>query len=553
MGKRGIGGDKNYASKRGDGVDWNPSVLLPLLKSGAASAWSDQTLRASSSMSFDVDLKGQSEVYLPFYIWNDGLPDRGGTQLPNSAFFDRHAVKWLILSFEADGSGIGFSQDTYVLKEAWDSAPADPIELNKERTELSNWPRFEALPKAYLDAYEHYATPITSSNHPHSIPKLVSGSNITEAVVLIEDAQTPIRRLGNSRDVIQGSNTLPDYIYAGGDNDDIYAGDGENLIRGEAGNDNLFGGVEDDALFGDEGNDILTGSSNASSSIASNAEYLNGGSGDDQIYGEAGSDFLDGMAGNDIIYGDHKNSSFDQADNSDDIIDGGSGNDKIYGGSGFDYINGGIGDDFLDGGGGSDTLIGETGTDTYVVDSPADQIFDTPQTGIETVRSSVTWTLQAGLDHLILTGTSAINGTGNNLKNKLTGNSANNYLFGGEEDDVLDGGAGDDQLEGGTGNDLYKVDSVGDVIVDTPQTGIETVEASVDWTLIPGLDNLTLTGSAAIKGTGNNLPNLITGNGANNVLSGDNGNDTLNGKAGNDRFNGGAGNDINPATKGSVK
>ena len=34
------------------------------------------------------------------------------------------------------------------------------------------------------------------------------------------------------------------------------------------------------------------------------------------------------------------------------------------------------------------------------------------------------------------------------------------------------------------------------------------------------LENLTLTGAAAINGTGNAKDNVITGNGANNVLSG---------------------------------
>ena len=57
----------------------------------------------------------------------------------------------------------------------------------------------------------------------------------------------------------------------------------------------------------------------------------------------------------------------------------------------------------------------------------------------------------------MLTGTAAIDGTGNELANKLTGNGANNKL---------DGGLGDDTMIGGAGDDSYVVDSAKDVITD---------------------------------------------------------------------------------------
>jgi hypothetical protein len=49
-------------------------------------------------------------------------------------------------------------------------------------------------------------------------------------------------------------------------------------------------------------------------------------------------------------------------------------------------------------------------------------------------------------------------------------------------------------------------------------------------------ENLTLTGTTAINGTGNALANLITGNGAANLLAGAAGNDTLDGGLGNDTY-----------------
>ncbi|NUT88693.1 calcium-binding protein, partial [Pseudomonas corrugata] len=72
---------------------------------------------------------------------------------------------------------------------------------------------------------------------------------------------------------------------------------------------------------------------------------------------------------------------------------------------------------------------------------------------IDTVRSSVSWSLGANLENLTLTGVAAINGTGNALDNVLIGNAASNTLTGGAGNDQLDGGAGNDLLIGGIGTD----------------------------------------------------------------------------------------------------
>ena len=85
--------------------------------------------------------------------------------------------------------------------------------------------------------------------------------------------------------------------------------------------------------------------------------------------------------------------------------------------------------------------------------------------------------------------------------------------------------------------------TVGDVTDETGGTGVDLVNASVTYTLAAGLENLTLTGNAAINGTGNADNNVINGNDAANALSGGDGNDTLNGNDGLDILNGGIGND----------
>ncbi|MFM6245435.1 MAG: Calx-beta domain-containing protein, partial [Dolichospermum sp.] len=69
----------------------------------------------------------------------------------------------------------------------------------------------------------------------------------------------------------------------------------------------------------------------------------------------------------------------------------------------------------------------------------------------------------------------------------------------------------------------------------------DTLTASVTTTLPANVENLTLTGTAAINGTGNVGNNIITGNGANNILNGGAGTDTLIGGLGNDTLNGGDG------------
>jgi Ca2+-binding RTX toxin-like protein len=142
------------------------------------------------------------------------------------------------------------------------------------------------------------------------------------------------------------------------------------------------------------------------------------------------------------------------------------------------------------------------------------------------VLSSATFTLGDNIEILTLTGTGNINGTGNAGNNTLIGNSGIN---------VLSGGAGDD---------TYVISTLGDTIIENANEGTDTVLSSATFKLGNNIENLTLTGSAAIHGTGNAGNNSITGNVAGNVLFGDDGNDSLDGGDGNDSLIGGAGDDV---------
>ena len=183
--------------------------------------------------------------------------------------------------------------------------------------------------------------------------------------------------------------------------------------------------------------------------------------------------------------------------------------------------------DVIDGLGGADTMAGGLGNDVYVVDNIGDIVIEAFNAGIDTVQSSISYLLTANVENLTLTGTTAINGTGNTLNNSLTGNSGNN---------ILDGGVGADTMSGGAGNDTYMVDNVLDVVSEATNAGTDSVQSIVNYTLVANIENLTLIGIAAINGTGNALNNILTGNSANNILNGGTGADTMIGGLGDDTY-----------------
>ncbi|WP_428664107.1 beta strand repeat-containing protein [Reyranella sp.] len=139
-----------------------------------------------------------------------------------------------------------------------------------------------------------------------------------------------------------------------------------------------------------------------------------------------------------------------------DSLDGLAGDDTLYGLAGNDVVLGRDGNDLLDGGTGNDLMVGGAGNDRYYVDAVGDVVLEVfPTDGIDTVVSSIGYTLGANVEHLVLTGTAAINGTGNAESNMLSGNGAANILSGGAGNDVIDGGAGADRLIGGSGADTF--------------------------------------------------------------------------------------------------
>lgn len=305
--------------------------------------------------------------------------------------------------------------------------------------------------------------------------------------------------------------------------------------------------------------------------LGDSAEII-GSDDDDSLSGTAGNDSVSGNLGDDDLFGDLGDDSLSGGDGF-DALDGGDGNDTLSGGVGDDSLTGGGGNDRLYAGSGTDTLIGGMGNDYYYVDSSADAIVEGSSGGTDTEVASFSDTLDVEIENLILTGSAALNGTGNAANNVMTGNTGANSLSGGLGNDKLNGGDGDDSLKGGdgadsltggngndrlyagtgtgtdtltggAGNDVYYVDSSADVIIEGSSGGIDTEVASFSDTLDAGIENLVLSGLAALYGTGNAANNVMTGNAAANTLLGGLGDDLLRGGAGNDILYGGAGRDI---------
>ncbi|MES2977694.1 MAG: calcium-binding protein [Pseudomonadota bacterium] len=127
-----------------------------------------------------------------------------------------------------------------------------------------------------------------------------------------------------------------------------------------------------------------------------------------------------------------------------DRLEGSDADDEIYGLEGRDRLEGLAGNDLLDGGPGDDVLTGGPGNDRYRVDSARDRVVEREGEGVDTVYSTVSHTLDANVEYLVLAGAQPINGFGNSLDNLLVGNDAANRLGGGAGDDLLIGAGGSD-------------------------------------------------------------------------------------------------------------
>ncbi|WP_418647602.1 calcium-binding protein [Thauera butanivorans] len=370
-----------------------------------------------------------------------------------------------------------------------------------------------------------------ADTQPGKIDRIEFGPGIDAAVVSVGRVNNDLLLTTSENDSVRVINyfpgefssyskaTIEQIAFTGGPTwtfDDIRAllplpGAGNDTFYGYSGNDTVDGQGGNDTLYGYGGDDILAG-----------------GDGDDRLYGSKGNDRLDGGDGADALYGE-------------------DGDDSLDGGGGDDTLEGGLGDDTLSGGAGNDILRGGMGDDIYLFDaaSGVDHIYDTG--GNDTLRFATGITpeqviLYRSNDNLVI-GMVDVPSLQITVPGYFTesANRIERIVFAGTEwnaDDIearlFNGDA--DTLVGTAGDDLFVVDSTGDVVIEAPGGGIDTIETFLSRRLDDNVENLTLTGHFPSRGTGNGLDNVIRGNVADNVLDGMGGIDTLIGGAGNDTY-----------------
>jgi Ca2+-binding RTX toxin-like protein len=302
----------------------------------------------------------------------------------------------------------------------------------------------------------------------------------------------------------------------------LIGNDQNNTLNGGAGKDVMEGGKGSDVYYVDnlgdvvvekmdEGDDTIVSTVVFKNLVAHVENYIFNTNKSVEFTGTTADNWIRGGSGHDVIFG------------------GGAGNDQLEGGAGVDQLFGGAGNDYLDGGKGIDYMQGGTGDDGYFIDNAADKVVESKNGGDDWVMSTISIAkLAENVESLYFAmGTGNLNATGNDLDNRIYGSGGNN---------VIDGGKGADQMWGMDGNDTYIVDHAGDKVTETSGGGTDLVKSSVSYVLTDHVENLTLTGTANIDGTGTKLSNILIGNDGNNRLDGGKGNDTMNGGKGNDEY-----------------
>jgi Ca2+-binding RTX toxin-like protein len=368
-----------------------------------------------------------------------------------------------------------------------------------------------------------------------------------------------------------GSNSLvgqggSDYLVGNGGSDTFIGASSTNTMVGGSGKDLYYVGDSGDVIIdldtlNASGFDTVVASANFVLTDASQVEYLLNA--DNTARSLTGNSLANYIVGGTLG----------------DTFNGLAGNDTILGGGGTDSILGGDGDDLflfanstaldtastvVGGSGSNDSILLTQGSALDLEDNDLEGV-----TGVEFVSlygGNVTldgFANTAGIISLKFASASSVSLGGNfgNANFTLEGSSGNDTvavgsatagfrifggagadsIVGGSGGNILDGGDGIDTLVGGAGNDTYYVTS-GDSLSDSGGTA-DIVYASESFTLVSGLEALSLTGASDLNGWGSGLGDSLFGNSGANSLFGNDGADTLFAGAGADYVEGGTGDD----------
>lgn len=372
-----------------------------------------------------------------------------------------------------------------------------------------------------------------------------------------------IESLTLTGNAIRGTgNDLGNYILGNELANILSGGGGADRLDGGLGADTMIGGLDGDTYIVDNAGDIVTEKANegwdmilssVDYTLSANVEQMTltgtairgtilNGSG--MITGNELANILTGGAGNDTLDGKA----------GDDRIIGGGGNDKLTGGAGRDVFvfGSGFGTDTI-----NDFKVGEDIVDWSALKAAygAPKIVDVAGNAVASFGTNmITFTGVKTSDLIAAKVFNIANPSGGAIVEEtpavilppanvlLNGTAGNDVLTGGAGNDTLVGRGGIDTMSGGAGKDWYSVDHVRDVVIERKDEGVDTINASVDYTLSANVENLVLEG-AAVTGTGNELDNFLIGNALDNVLYGMAGRDWLDGGLGADTMTGGIGDD----------
>jgi|GEM_PF-2415923 len=375
----------------------------------------------------------------------------------------------------------------------------------------------------------------------HDSAPIVDGGNGTDTLEIHFSGGLNMPNVSNFENLVLGGKGNINGT-GNAQNNVITGNDGKNTLDGGGGVNTLIGGKGDDTYIIRDTLDSLVETADGgkkdlvlahvSYTLADNIENLTlAGAGDingtgnmqkNIITGNAGSNTLDGGGGIDTLIGgggddvyivrDIKDKVTEKKDEGHDRIDTtvnkysiaklaeiedlafiGGGDAHLTGNAKSNALIGSTGNDTLDGGKGIDRMTGGEGDDVYIIDDFLDSIVELENEGYDKAFSSVTYTLSAYIEELVLTGKAHINGTGNHQDNVLIGNNGNNSLAGFDGNDIIDGLGGNDAYLGGAGNDIFRLSTAPNAksnvktIVDFVQgeDAVEINAAAFKWKDVP--------------------------------------------------------------------
>jgi Ca2+-binding RTX toxin-like protein len=328
----------------------------------------------------------------------------------------------------------------------------------------------------------------------------VGGSNYITGVTLVGVTPSQVSLadnflgfiVGDAEDNDLGGTSQDDVILGLGGDDSLSGGAGNDQLYGGSGVDTMVGGAGDDTYHVDNAGDVVRETSNNAAGL-----LLPGAGG-------AGLAGANGITDTVIAAIDYSLGAFVENMQLAGSAARGFGNslaNMLTGNAGNDELVGSGGHDTLDGGAGSDVMNGGAGNDVFCVNAAGDQVQEAAGSagGKDTVNSTVSETLDANVETLVLLGIKNINGNGNSSANTITGNERNNTLDGLGGADKLSGAGGDDRLiwdpldtyDGGAGTDTLKVLGGNLDLTRLADTKIKNIE-QIDFTN-GGNNKLTLT------------------------------------------------------------